>query len=312
MLALAKYALKGQYQAAAVVGILAIAAVFFPLVAGTTFISAMVTTVLIVMSGALVGLIILTQGTVSGLKAIVVSILGITLVTTLVLQAPSLGISIALAQWLPIVVLAHTLKRTRSLAMMILAGAVLATVVAGMQFYALPDLEAEWSIVIQLSMEQLQENPAYSSVVARENIQLFVHWMVLLMVPAMYLLFVSILLLSRWLQARVAESDAYNREFRAIALGKPAAIVAMAVLILSFWSGQDWITSMALIVMAAFLYQGVAVVHSRVTKSKHRAWIIGIFYALLLLFPQVVAVVSMAGVIDNWWVFRKKRNIEST
>ena len=136
--------------------------------------------------------------------------------------------------------------------------------------------------------------------------------MVLLMVPAMYLLFVSILLFSRWLQARIAESDAYNREFRAISLGKPAAIVAMVVLILSFWSGQDWITSMALIVMAAFLYQGVAVVHSRVTKSKHRAWIIGIFYALLLLFPQVVAVASMAGVIDNWLVFRKNRNIEST
>jgi hypothetical protein len=239
------------------------------------------------MSSALVGLIILTQGTISGLKAIVVSILGITLVTTMVLQAPSLGISIALAQWLPIVILAHTLKRTRSLAMMIMAGAVLATVVTGMQFYAVPELEAEWLTVIQIAMEQLQSNPAYSSVVAPENIQLFVHWMVLLMVPAMYLLFVSILLLSRWLQAR-------------------------AVLTLSFWLDQDWITSMALIVMAAFLYQGVAIVHSRVTKGKHRAWIIGIFYALLLLFPQVVAVVSVAGVIDNWLVFRKKRNIEST
>ncbi|MCZ6469981.1 MAG: hypothetical protein O6649_01345 [Gammaproteobacteria bacterium] len=312
MLTLAKYALKGQYQAAAVVGILAIVAVFFPLVAGTTFISALVTTVLIVMSGALVGLIILTQGTISGLKAIIVSIFGITLVTWIVLKAPSLGISIALAQWLPIVILAHTLKSTKSLAMMILAGAALATGVAGIQFYAVPDLEAEWLTVIQLSMEQLQGNPAYSSMVVRDNIQLFVHWMVLLMVPAMYLLFVSILHLSRWLQARVAGSDGYNQEFRAIALGKPAAIFAVAVLILSFWLNQDWITSMALIVMAAFLYQGVAVVHSRAVRSKYRAWMIGFFYALLLLFPQVVALTSIVGVIDNWLVFRKNRNIEST
>ena len=138
MLALAKYALKGPYQAATVVGILAIAAVFLPLVAGQTIISALATTALIVMAGALVGLIILTQGTASGLKAIVVSIFGITLVTTLSLGAPTLGISIALMQWLPIVILAQTLKSTKSLALMILAGLILAVVAIAIQFLIWP------------------------------------------------------------------------------------------------------------------------------------------------------------------------------
>jgi len=312
MLALARYALKGQYHAAGVVGILAIAAVFFPLVAGNAFISSMVTTVLIVMSGALVGLIILTQGTLSGLKAIVVSVIGISAVTAIVLKAPALGLSIALAQWLPIVILAHTLKTTKSLSLMILSGAMLAVGVVAAQFYLWPDLEQAWLRVIQLSLEQMPDNPAYNSPVVRENIQLLVHWMVMLIVSAMYMLFVSILLVSRWLQAKITDSDGYSKEFKAIALGKPAALVAIAVLALSFWLDQDWIFSMALVVMAAFLYQGLSIVHSRVAGRKYRAVIIGIFYALLLLFPQVVAVTSVAGIIDNWWVFRKPRNTEST
>ena len=312
MLALARYALKGQYHAAAVVGFLAIAAVFFPLVAGNAFISSMVTTVLIVMSGALVGLIILTQGTLSALKAIVVSVIGISAVTAVVLKAPALGLSIALAQWLPIVVLAQTLKTTKSLSLMILSGAVLAVGVVAAQFYLWPDLEQAWLRIIQLSLEQMPDNPAYNSPVVRENIQLLVHWMVMLIVSAMYMLFVSILLLSRWLQAKITDSDGYSKEFKAIALGKPAALVAVAVLALSFWLGQDWIFSMALVVMAAFLYQGLSIVHSRVAGRKYRAVIIGIFYALLLLFPQVVAVTSVAGIIDNWWVFRKPRNTGST
>lgn len=312
MLALARYTLKGQYHAAGVVGILAIAAVFFPLVAGNAFISSIVTTVFIVMSGALVGLIILTQGTLSGLKAIVVSVIGISAVTAVVLKAPALGLSIALAQWLPIVILAHTLKTTKSLSMMILSGALLAVGVVAAQFYLWPDLEQAWLTIIRLSLEQMPDNPAYNSQVVRENIQLLVHWMILLIVSAMYMLFVSILLLSRWLQAKITDSDGYSQEFKAIALGKPAALVAVVVLASSFWLDQDWIFSMALVVMAAFLYQGLSIVHSRVAGSKYRAVIIGIFYALLLLFPQIVAVTSVAGIIDNWWVFRKPRNTGST
>ena len=312
MLALAKYTLKGQYHAAAVVGVLAIAAVFFPLVAGNAIISALVTTILIVMSGALVGLIILTQGTISGLKAIVVSVLGITLVTTILLKTPALGISIALAQWLPIVILAQALKSTKSLSMMILSGAVLAAMVVSVQFFFWPDIEQEWLRVIQLSLDQMKDYPAYSSAVVQENIQLFVHWMVLLMVSAMYLMFVSILFLSRWLQAKITDSDGYSKEFRSIALGKPAASVAILVLLLSFWLNQDWIVSLALIVMSAFLYQGLSIVHGRAAGSRFKTVIIGIFYALLLLFPQVVALTSIVGVIDNWLGFRKPRNAEST
>ena len=84
LLALARYTLKGPYHASAVVGILAIAAVFFPLVSGTPMLGALVAMVLTYLSASLVGLVILTQGIQSGFKAIIVAVLGITLVATII------------------------------------------------------------------------------------------------------------------------------------------------------------------------------------------------------------------------------------
>ena len=312
MLALARYSLKGPYQAAAIVGILAIAAVFLPLLAGHSFFIVIVATVLTVMASALVGLIILTQGTVSGLKSIVVSIFGMTLVTTLVLKTPTLGISIGLMQWLPIVILAQTLKSTRSLTLMILAGMVLALVAIAIQFLFWPDLESRLFLEVYQPLARLYENPELTSESVEKIIRFLVHLGVLLLVSIQYLLFTGILFLSRSMQARLANSDGYRQEFHALALGKPVAFAGLAILILAIWIDQDWITSMAIAVMAAFFYQGIAIVHSKLATSNYRALVLGLYYAMLILFPMIVPVSAITGMIDNWIIFRKNRNIETT
>ena len=312
MLALARYSLKGPYQAAAIVGILAIAAVFLPLLAGHSFFIVIVATVLTVMASALVGLIILTQGTVSGLKSIVVSIFGMTLVTTLVLKTPTLGISIGLMQWLPIVILAQTLKSTRSLTLMILAGLGLALVAIAIQFLFWPDLESRLFLEIYQPLARLYENPELTSESVEKIIRFLVHLGVLLLVSIQYLLFTGILFLSRSMQARLANSDGYRQEFHALALGKPVAFAGLAILILAIWIDQDWITSMAIAVMAAFFYQGIAIVHSKLATSNYRALVLGLYYAMLILFPMIVPVSAITGMIDNWIIFRKNRNIETT
>ena len=43
-----------------------------------------------------------------------------------------------------------------------------------------------------------------------------------------------------------------------------------------------------------------------VTESADPWLLLGLFYALLLVFPQAVALTAITGVIDNWLVFRKK------
>lgn len=312
MLALAKYALKGPYQAAAMVGMLVIVAVFFPLISGNPILSLMVTSVLILVACTLVGLIILTQGSISGLKAISVAIIGITLVAAVVLKKPGLGISIALAQWLPIVIMAQSLRTTKSLAAMLLVGVLLAGIGTGVQFLLWPELEAEWVQQLEIASRQLQESAAYRDTVVFDTLPLLIHWMVLSLGAFSYTMFVSILLLARWLQARIAESDGFSREFQAISLGKQASLAGAAVLMLGFWLDLDWIKSLALVVMAAFMYQGIAVVHARAAASKRKGLLIVLFYALLLIFPQVVVLTMIVGLLDNWLVFRKPKNIDIT
>ncbi|MCP4187796.1 MAG: hypothetical protein GY763_09380 [Gammaproteobacteria bacterium] len=312
MLALARYTLKGPYQAAAVVGALAVLAVFFPLLSGAALLGAMVAMFLTFISAALVGLIILTQGVQSGMKAILVSIAGITLVTTFALGVPELGISIGLAQWLPIVVLAQTLRTTSSIALTLIAGVMLGVVAVVGQFVFLPELESDWVAIIQQSISQLPQSQAYDVAELGENIRLMVHWMILALAASLYLVFVSIVMLSRWTQARLAESDGYKREFQSLSLGKPASMVALVIMVLSFWLVQDWLTSLAILVSAAFLFQGIAVVHAKIAKSKYRSMATGMFYALLLIFPQIMAVTTLAGIVDNWLNFRKNGNIENT
>jgi len=266
MLTLARFTLKGPYQAALVVGLLAVLAVFIPPMISNSVFGVLLASLCMMLSCTLVGLIILTQGSVSGLKAIGVSMLGITLVAWVVINAPELGLWTGLVQWLPIILLAQTFRTSNSLALTLLLG-------------------------LLLGVER--------------NIQL-VRLFVLAMVAMAYLLFMLIVMIARWMQASLAESKGFGQEFRALSLGKPAAAVALGVMILSFWGQQAWLSSLAFMVVIAFMFQGVAVVHSKIAPRKQARLLFGLFYMLLLVFPQVVALTAITGVIDNWLVFRKK------
>lgn len=312
MLALARFTLKGPYYAAAVVAVLVILSVILPLLSGNPMLGAMVAMLLTVIAGALVGLIILTQGIQSGLKAIVVSILGITAVAAVFMHAPGLGISIGLVQWLPIVVLAQSYRMTGSLALTLLSGLALGAVAVVVQFIGWPNLEADWATMIQRSLAQMSQGQEISEAELGEHIRRMMHWLILALVGSFYVAFVAIVILARWLQARLAESSGFSREFHNLALGKPASIIAVGLLMASIWLNQDWLTSLVILVSAAFLFQGIAVVQARLINSKFRSMLTGLFYFLLLIIPQVMALTVVAGIIDNWLFFRKRGNIENT
>jgi hypothetical protein len=249
-----------------------------------------------------VGLIILTQGSVSGLKAIGVSMLGITLVAWVVINAPELGLWTGLVQWLPIILLAQTLRSSNSLALTMLLGLLLGTIGIAAQYLIWGSLEAE---MITQTVQRMGQAEQLETEIIERNIQL-VRLFVLAVVAMAYLLFMLIVMIARWMQASLAESKGFGEEFRALSLGKPAAAVALGLMLLSFWMQQTWLSSLAFLVVIAFMFQGVAVVHSKIASRKQARLLFGLFYTLLLVFPQVVALTAITGVIDNWLVFRKK------
>ena len=301
MLALARFALKGPYQAAAVVGLLAVLAVFIPPMAPNTVLGVVAGSMCMLLSCTLVGLVILTQGSVSGLKAIGVSILGITLVAWVLIDAPELGLWTGLVQWLPIILLTQTLRSTKSLSLTMLLGLALGAIGIAVQYLVWSNLETE---MISQAIQRMGEVDQLDEKLVERNVQL-VRLFVLALVAMAYLVFMLIVLIARWMQASLAESQGFSQEFRALSLGKPAAQAALALMVLSFLVEQTWLSSLAFLVVVGFMFQGIAVVHAKLAPRRQARMLLVLFYTLLLVFPQVVALTAITGVIDNWLVFRK-------
>ncbi|MFC1560649.1 hypothetical protein ACFL3W_01770 [Pseudomonadota bacterium] len=302
MLALARYTLKGPYQAAAVVGLLAVLAVVIPPMAGNSMFGVLVASLCMLLSCSLVGLVILTHGSISGLKAIAVSMLGITLVAWALINAPELGFWTGLVQWLPIILLAQTLRSTRSLALTLLAGTVLGAIAIAMQYLFWGSIQSE---MINQALLRMGDVAQQEQELVERNLQVL-QLFVLAMVAMVYLYIMLILMVARWMQASLVGSNGFREEFYGLALGKSASGVALLLVGLSVWLEQPWLVSLAFLAVIAFMFQGIAIVHSRFGAKRQSRLLLGLFYMLLLVFPQVVALTSLTGVIDNWLVFRKK------
>jgi hypothetical protein len=302
LLALARYTLKGPYQAAAVVGLLAVLAVVIPPMAGNSMFGVLVASLCMLLSCSLVGLVILTHGSISGLKAIAVSMLGITLVAWALINAPELGFWTGLVQWLPIILLAQTLRSTRSLALTLLAGTALGAIAIAMQYLFWGSIQTE---MINQALLRMGDVAQQEQELVERNLQVL-QLFVLAMVAMVYLYIMLILMVARWMQASLVGSNGFREEFYGLALGKSASGVALLLVGLSVWLEQPWLVSLAFLAVIAFMFQGIAIVHSRFGAKRQSRLLLGLFYMLLLVFPQVVALTSLTGVIDNWLVFRKK------
>jgi hypothetical protein len=300
--ALARYTLNGPYQAAAVVGLLAVLAVFIPPMLGNNLFVVMLGSLCMMLSCILVSLIILTQGSVSGLKAILVSVLGITLVGWTLVNAPTLGLWIGLVQWLPIILLSQSLRSSKSLALTILAGAGLGAIAIIAQQLLVGPLDNDLVARLFQSMGETGKAPPELPPGTLELLRLFV----LAMVATVYLFIMVILFIARWLQAGLAGSSGFGEEFRALTLGKTAAALALLLVGLSFWLQQDWLISMVFLLVIAFMFQGLAVVHGKLGPKRYGRLLLTVFYVLLVTIKQAIALVAVTGVIDNWLVFRKK------
>lgn len=291
MLAIARYALQGPIYAATVVGIIALLSLFIPLLS--------------ILSGAIVSLIILTQGLISGTRVILVAIVGITVVSYLVTQSWLLGVSIGLVQWLPLMILAEVLRRTRSISFMLVIGMVLAMIMAALQFVLWPDVEDSWMRFLQLMLGDLQQQPNIDVEQLQAGLQNLVHWMAIILMAVMYSTFVGTLLAGRWFQAKLAESKGFRQEFYAIRLGQGAAAATLVVSIVSALVQSDWLLAVAMVMLATFLFQGLAIAHSWSKHYSKTSWLV-LMYMLMVIFPQALAGVAMLGVIDNWMDFRAK------
>jgi uncharacterized membrane protein (DUF485 family) len=205
-------------------------------------------------------------------------------------------------QWLPIILLSQTLRSTKSMALTLLVGVLLGALAIAVQYLLWGSMEAE---LITQAVQRMGDVGQQQQELVERNIQLL-RLFVLAMVAMVYLFIMIILFAARWMQASLAGSNGFSQEFRGLTLGKSPAAFALVLMGLSFWLEQPWLISLAFLVVIAFMFQGIAVVHCKLGPRRQARLLFGLFYGLLLIFPQVVALTAVTGVIDNWLVFRKK------
>jgi len=157
------------------------------------------------------------------------------------------------------------------------------------------DLESLWiAQFVQQSGEQLNdENLA--------QLQQLVGLLMLLSVPSLYLLTTLAMLAARWAEIRLSRDDGFDRDFQALQFGRSVALVTLVVVPLCVWLKQPWMISAALLLVIAFMYQGIAVAHNRLALKKMPVVMFVMFYLILIMMSQfAVIIMAITGVIDNW------------
>ena len=289
MLGIARHTLKSPFHAFTVVGLLAVVSLIIPFVS--------------LLSGAIVSLLILTQGFQSGVKVVALTVLGLSVMTWVSAGSPLIGMMIGLVQWLPVMVLAEVLRRTQSFSLVIIASMVLGSIAVILQFMLWPELGQFLRDMIVEMFDQSQQSEHYAAM--QTAVEQIVQWMVLLFVAAMVSTYVVTLMIGRWFQAKLIESDGYKKEFYSIKLGKTTALISLLIMLLSSFANLDWLIAVAVVLASGFLFQGLAVAHQRMNRSAKKGLLNGLFYFLLFVFPQAVALTAGVGIIDNWLNLRK-------
>ncbi len=104
-------------------------------------------------------------------------------------------------------------------------------------------------------------------------------------------------------------SESFTQRFAVVKLGLVVGVVAAVVFLLSGVTGWVLLENLVIVLMLAFLFQGLAVLHAlRAHGRLGRGWLVGTYVLLLLPTPLVLPMaVGLAGFgfIDNWLDLRK-------
>lgn len=292
---LADYIMRGRLQATLVTSVCAILALALPPFG--------------YLSGAAVGLVTLRAGAAQGAVVIFSAALVSAALGMLLLQAPLAGAVFALLLWLPVWVAANSLRRRVQLAHSLwLAGLFGALVVVGMHA-VVADPAAWWrDMLLQALAEAAPDQPLLPDMMqALDEVGQF---MTGVAGAAAGLGVILSLFIARWWQATLYNPGGFRQEFHGLRLGRLGAGITLLLTIAALISLEIPRPVLDMVPVALLLYmlQGMAVVHGLVaTTSAGIGWLVAMYAMLVLpmVMPQTALTLALAGVLDNWFDFRR-------
>lgn len=271
--------------------------------------------VLGLLSGALLALIVLLKGYTRSLAVLVAASAGLALLgwatgqgALHVLSDPLAGPLIGI--WLPAFVLAWILRSGRSLTLAITFAGLLGCLAVVAQLVLIADPFGLWHALLSQWLAPLKALEGQGAEQWRNNLTAMARLMPGMAAAGAMVCAGAMLLLARYFQARLTRPGAFGEEFRRLSLGLAVSIVGSLVFVVRLLIDGPVLDNLAIVVLALFLFQGLAVIHALRYVRGWPRWGLAIFYAFLALFTLwILGLVSGAGLVDNWFDFRRLRSV---
>ena len=253
-------------------------------------------------SGVIMVLLVLAQGiqraviealAAASLLLVVSAIFGVSIM--------SIGLLMA-GTWLPVIVLALLLMRTRSLALTLQMTVIMAVVGLTGFYVAVSDPVAFWQPTLT-AMTQFAEQ----SGLALDTELLSAEVMTLSATLAFWMLYVTGLLLGYALANGLPEQAGRFGWFRDLNFGRVIAFMMAVASLLALVVDGAWLQNIAFVLFVVFWVQGLAIVH---WMQAQQILPLGAVVAVYVLLPflQVLLITGLGiwGYMDAWFDFRRR------
>ncbi|MGH8428237.1 MAG: hypothetical protein ACRES7_09700 [Gammaproteobacteria bacterium] len=210
--------------------------------------------------------------------------------------------------WLPAFLLAVALRSSRSLAVMVTIGALVGCVAVIAQLTLIAHPLDVWHQLLAHALAPLKDWKGLSAEQWNATLVAEAQLMPGMSAAGLMLAAGAMVLFARYLQARLLHPGAFGEEFRRLNLGRVVTVLGSLVLVGRLISPGLLLKNLAIVMLVMFAFQGFAVIHS-FFHARHwpRAGLV-VFYVLVALLPLIlVGLVSGAGLVDNWFDFRRLR-----
>lgn len=295
--AIAVVAMQGRWQAAAAIALFSVAALMLP--------------PLSYIASGVITLSTLRMGPKEGIKVVAAATVILTLISGLLLNKLMISGLFLISSWLPMLGITLVLGYTRSLALSLLAASGLAIVCVFGAYLVLANPTEWWQQLMTPIFDAISQQQGWQ--MDQSQTQALIVEMSSMM-TGLIAAGVSInvmlgLLLGRAWQAKLYNPGGFATEFHQLRLGKPVAMLTVAVTAIATSPLGDSlivIRECLPVMLAVFALQGISVAHAIVKRQQKRPfWLVVMYVLLVVMMPQMVVLLAVIGVLEQWLNFRK-------
>ncbi len=303
MILLARFILKGPFQAALVVASMALLGLLLPPVSW--------------LSSSAITLVTLVNGFRQGILTMLLAFAAAVGFAMLIFVGQQRGVTpfaavemvfyFVLLIWLPAWMAAVVLRRSVSLAYTLQMMAMAGIALVAMVYWLFPDMGEVWRGYFDQLLAGFQTEMEPTDYRALQKFEdRLIHMLPGLFVSSVVSGTLLSLLLGRWWQAVFYNPGGFASEFQSLALGRVATVISLLLILLSTWQTSYLLYSATMIVLMFYFLQGTAILHAVFSIRKwHRGWLV-LAYVLMMFLPQALVLLLIAGLIDSWIDIRRR------